>query len=215
MLTTRKPHGANSIWTLAPSFGICLFILLYLLAAFLYPGGSDADKHEKGFNVLTNYWCDLLGQQAKNGDHNTARPVAMIAMFILCVSVFLFWFHVPKLFSANKYNQHIIRFSGMISMIIPLFLSTAYHDTVINVSGFFGVVALFVTIIGLYKIQSYKLFALGLFCILLVIVNNYVYHTGHFMAYLPVIQKITFFLFLLWFCLIDIAIYRKMKPAIV
>ena len=47
---------------------------------------------------MNNYWCDLMGDTAKNGAANPARPVAIAAWLILCSSLGLFWLLLPRLF---------------------------------------------------------------------------------------------------------------------
>ncbi len=73
----------KKIILLLPFLAISAFIVLYILAAYFYPGGNDANKSQIGFDILQNYWCDLLGGQAKNGAPNPSRPIAIGVMIIL------------------------------------------------------------------------------------------------------------------------------------
>ncbi|MBK7587466.1 MAG: hypothetical protein IPI22_03615 [Bacteroidetes bacterium] len=118
------------------------------MATLYYPGGSNVDKTTPGFDWLNKYWCDLTGQLAKNGEINSARPIALIAMLILCSSLWVFWYYLPRLFSANKFNS-IIRYTGITSMTVAIFLFTSLHDVVINIAGTFGIAALTGVFIGL------------------------------------------------------------------
>jgi hypothetical protein len=52
---------------LLPPVGILIFILLYIVAAFFYPGGSEFDTHSDGFSWKHNYWCNLLNELAIKG----------------------------------------------------------------------------------------------------------------------------------------------------
>jgi hypothetical protein len=97
----------------------------------------------------------------------------------------------------------------MISMIIIMLLSTDYHEPVIIAAGFFGIITLILAIIALYKSQLLKLFYLGLFCLILGCINSFIYYTGTLISFLPIIQKITFFIFLLWICLINWKLYKQ------
>lgn len=204
----------NSIWTLAPLFGTILFIALYIVAAFFYPGGSQVDKNSAGFSWINNYWCNLLNEKAINGQDNPAKPIAMTGMFILCSTLTLFWFLFPKNINLNNSLKLTIQISGVLSMIIAFFLFTNInHDLITNLASFFGFVATVGTFIGLFKIKWYGLFIFGLFNILLVGLNNYVYYTNGLIIYLPVIQKITFAAFLSWICCIDINLYYKTRTA--
>lgn len=93
-------------------------------------------------------------------------------------------------------------------MIIVLFIGTPYHDLVMNTAGLFGVLALAATFIALHKNRLFILGGFGLFCMLLVGANNYVYYTHRYLYYLPIIQKITFVFFLLWIALINWKVYQ-------
>ena len=61
-------------WPMITISGIILFIIFYFIAALHYPGGSNFDQHQAGFKWSTNYWCELLGYNAKNGQHNKQDP---------------------------------------------------------------------------------------------------------------------------------------------
>lgn len=193
-----------------PFYGSLLFVLLYIVATFFYPGGSIADKSTKGFDWINNYWCDLTDLVARNGEINFARPFALSAMLILFSSLAVFWFHLPKLFQSSKFNQ-IIRYSGIASMTIAVFMFTPFHDVVINVAGVFGILTLSGTIIGLYKNKYPKLFYYGLFCLATLMLNFFIFDTGWLLSLLPVIQKATFVFFFIWICLIDVYLYQLIK----
>jgi hypothetical protein len=200
---------------LTPVFGILLFIILYIIAAMLYPGGSQTDINSKGFSWINNYWCNLLNQNAMNGQYNPARPAALTGMVVLCFSLSIFWYVFPQHIGFKKYGRLIIQLSGMLSMIVAVFLFTPLHDTIINVAALFGLIALVGTFTGLYKIRWYSLLYFGIFNILLVGLNNYVYYTKGLIIYLPVIQKISFVSFLFWICCIDIRLYQKTKTGFI
>ncbi|MEO5893040.1 MAG: hypothetical protein ABIQ31_22510 [Ferruginibacter sp.] len=200
--------GKANIQVLVPLFGILLFAAIYLTAASLYPGGSQADTAAKGFSWLHNYWCNLLNEHAINGEPNTARPVAIAGMFILALSMSVFWFQFGRLTKLEKATQRLIRFSGIISMCTGFFLFTGYHhDAIINITGLLAAFAFAGTFAGLYKMRWRRLFWFGIFNLVLIALNNFIYYTGGLIAWLPIVQKITFFFFLTWICLIDIRLY--------
>lgn len=195
---------------LTPIFGTGLFIILYFIATLLYPGGSIVDENSIGFSWTNNYWCNLLNQQAINGENNPARSIALAAMFILCLTLSLFWFIIPKYILTNKKLMLAIQVCGILAMTTAfLLLTNINHDLAINIACSFGVTATAGTLIGLYNTKWYGLFAFGILNILLVGLNNYVYRTGGLIVYLPVVQKITFILFLAWIFTINIKAYRK------
>lgn len=209
MLGKRK-HIASFL-LLTPTIGISLFLLFYIIAAFYYPGGSDADHTAKNFNIIHNYWCDLLAKGAKNGQMNPARPIAITAMIILCLALSVFWYLLPRLLNTGKHHYNIVQFTGVISMILAIFIFGDYHDLIINASVFFGVVALTGTYIALYRSKSFRVFLFGIFCLILILLNAYIYYTRHFILALPLLQKITFLLYLLWIAFINLQLYFKEK----
>ncbi|MEO7048096.1 MAG: hypothetical protein ABI091_22550 [Ferruginibacter sp.] len=197
---------------LTPILGTIIFIVLYFIATLYYPGGSQVDKNSIGFSWINNYWCNLLNENAMNGQHNSAKPIAMTAMCTLCLSLSFFWIFFPQQIRTGKIVKRLIQISGTLSMLVAFFLFTNInHDLITDVASFLGLIATIGTFIGLYKTKWFGLFAFGLLNILLVGLNNYVYFTKGMIIYLPVIQKISFVTFLIWICCIDINIYWATK----
>ena len=192
---------------LIPFISICLFILLYVLATINYTGGSNTDKYAKNFSWLHNYWCDLLASESKNGITNSARPVAITALFVLGIGLGIFWYNISLIFKSKWLL--LIRYCGMLSVLPMVFLYAGPHDLVINISGLLGVTAITGLLAILYNEKWYALFSLGIFCMILALLNNYIYYTLHFLYALPAIQKVTFLIFLLWFYLVNLTLYKK------
>lgn len=205
---TQMIYKSKSILLLTPVFGTLLFIVLYIVATLLYPGGSQVDKNSVGFSWTNNYWCNLLNENAINGKRNPAKPIAMTGMFVLCLTLSFFWFLFPTHVNVSKKLKLVIQISGTLAMIIAFFLFTNInHDLITNLASGFGLIATVGIFVGLYKTKWFGLFAFGLLNILLVAINNYVYYRKGLIVYLPVIQKITFAAFLIWVCCIDIHLY--------
>lgn len=203
---------SNAFFVLTPTFGILIFIALYFIASLYYPGGSQVDKNSPGFSWINNYWCNLLNENAMNGQHNTAKPIAMTAMLALCFSLSFFWIVFPQRVKTGKIIRLTIQVSGIISMGVAFFLFTNInHDLITDVASFFGLLATIGTFVVLYRIRWTGLFLFGLINIVLVALNNYVYFTNGLIIYLPVIQKISFATFLIWIGCIDLHLYWKMK----
>lgn len=194
-----------------PAVGIVLFILLYVAAAILYPGGSDADKFAPGFSWKHNYWCELMNTHAQNGQSNNGRSLALAAMAVLIISLVSFWLLIPLLFSKDGKCLHLIRLFGASSMLVTFFLLTGRHDLVINIAGLCGCLAILALLVNLFRHHYRFFFAAGILCLLLCGVNNYVYYSKNLLPYLPVIQKITFLVFLAWFFGLTLALYRHLS----
>lgn len=207
------------LWVLTPIFGTILFAILYIIATLYYPGGSQFDVNALGFSWANNYWCNLLNEKAINGQPNAAQPIALTAMSILSLALIFFWLFVPKYFKLNKNYKRTIQLCGTLAMIIGSLLFTNFdHDFITNIASLLGLIATTLMLIGLYKNGWKTLFYFGLGNITLLIANNFLYYNKGFIAYLPIVQKITFATFLIWICFIDLKIYRlttaNMAPTI-
>ena len=202
---TTRPRN---FWILLPVIGCVLFIILYIVAAFLYPGGSRTDKTSVGYNWTENYWCNLLNNTAINGQINTAKPIAMTAMIILCISLSFFWILFPILVQLKKYHRIVIQIGGIASMMAAfLLLTNIDHDLVVNFSSSLGFIAMLGVLAALYQLKWSKLFAFGLFNLLLIALNNYLYYIISDLTYLPIVQKLTFLSFLFWICFIEMKMF--------
>ena len=193
---------------LLPVAGAVLFLLLYLAAAKLYPGGSQFDVNETGFSFKHNYWCNLLNEKGLNGLINKGRPFAIASLLMLTVTLGSFWFLFPIMVDLPKPLKRIIQFSGMASMATVIFISSKHHDSITNIASFFGLIAVAGTILALRKLHWIILFWFGILNIILVAVNNILYYGEDLQLYLPAVQKITFASFLLWMCLLNIKAMR-------
>jgi hypothetical protein len=200
------------IWALTPIFGTVIFAVLYFIATLYYPGGSQFDKNSIGFSWANNYWCNLLNDTAINGQKNTAQPIALTAMVILCLTLIFFWWQFPIYTSLDKKYKFTIQICGTLAMAIGFFLFAKFdHDLITNLASLFGLIATTGTFIGLYKNSWKVLFYFGLINILLVVGNNFLYYNKDLISYLPIVQKITFATFLIWICCINLKIVSVAK----
>jgi hypothetical protein len=207
----KKTSFSKSFALLLTLVGIGLFVILYVMAAINYPGGSWAYTDQNGFSFYNNYLCDLLDEYAINGELNTARFFARVALSVLCVSLIVLWYHLPKLFLIKSTNRTVMWLSGLLGLLITLFLASGTHDLIVRIAGVFGTIALFTAIIELYKSHLYRLMFLGLFCLSIFFTNYYIYETSIYIEVLPLIQKITFISFIIWFALLGISLYKNLK----
>ncbi len=199
------------IWFLLPSLGIIIFIILYFIATWYYPGGNQIDAYANGFSWIQNYWCNLLNTDAINGERNTAHSIAIFAMLILCLALGIFWYTFPQHVHLNKRNRLFIQIPGILSMLTCLFLFTGDHDVVINAASSLGLIAVAGVLVALWQLKWQTLFWIGMFNILPVVINNLLYYTPGYLFYLPLVQKITFAFFLVWICGVNYQLYRKIE----
>lgn len=200
-------HTTKNLLILLPTFGILIFIGLYFYAASLYPGGSQADINSVGFSWANNYWCNLLSENGMNGLENPARPIAILALIILCSSFALFFFLFATHFVKNGIWKTTIKISGSTAMMAAVFIFTRYHDIMTTILSVFGVLVI-IGIIRTIYISNLTFFKImGLVCIIGIGINNLIYYSGNLIEYLPLIQKTNFVLVFGW----TIGLNLKMK----
>jgi hypothetical protein len=203
-----RPKG-SLLWI--PGMGIVVFLVLYVIAALLYPGGSAVYPGHTGFDIRYNYLCDLLDEYALNGSLNTARSYARIGLFLLCSGLLLLWFYLPKLFDNKTANHFVMWICGILSLLIIFFMASKNHDLIVRLAGAFGVVAIITCSYALLRAQYFKSGWLGFTCLIVFLVNYYIYETGIHIRALPVIQKVTFLLCLTWLMGLNQLLYSKIN----
>ncbi len=139
-----------------------------------------------------------MNELAMNGRANPARPIAIAAMFILCASILLFFFQCAKQLAKGKIWPMIIRVFGTISMLAASLIFTSYHDNMTIVSSAFGILVVIGIIWAVYKSDFTTFKITGVVCVLLMLLNNYIYYSLNGIELLPFIQKITFTVVLIW-----------------
>jgi hypothetical protein len=201
---------------LIPIIGIIIFFILYALAAIFYPGGSKAEPNSTSFSLIHNYWCDLLAEKTPRGILNEGRRFSMTAMFVLCPTLMVFFYVVPKHIQVSYNRRTIAQICGILSMMIALAIFTSLHSYVIAASGLFGLIALVIIFSGIYTLGMKKIFWTGIIAFLLIAANNFIYYSRIGVIILPLLQKVTFVLFLSWVAFVCAYLFRRslMHPAI-
>ena len=199
----------KDIATLLPTVGILIFIGLYIYAANLYSGGSQLDSNSLGFDWMNNYWCNLMNENGMNGLENPARPFAILALIILCSSLALFFLQFAKYFMEKGIWKSIIQILGTLSMISSVLIFTKYHDIMTTISSILGVLVVVGIIRAIYKSNLTVFKISGMVCIILLGINNLIYYSGNYVEYLPLIQKITFGMVLIWIVGLNLKMKNK------
>lgn len=199
-----KTNGIHEKWVFIPIIGIGLFLVLFVIAANYYPGGSNVSKTREGFDWINNYWCDLLSETAKDGRPNPGRIFGLTGMIILFSSLAFFWYNLPRFFYERRLNTIVIRYAGITSMFILIFVFTRFHDSIIGIGSTICAIPMAATLSELHKNKLKALYFLGIFCIALILLNFFIYVTNRWIVVLPILQKIALLVFLIWIVLIDL-----------
>ncbi len=210
----RKNDFYGSFLKWFPTLGILLFAILYFYASSLYPGGSQANINSRGFDWINNYWCDLMNENGMNASPNPASPIAVTAMVILCLGLMTFFIQFGRKFATHPVWKYVIQICGTISMIFAILTFTRYHSMMIALSSLFGLFVLVGIIVEVYGSALKVLKIGGVICILLLVLNNYIYYSRQWVEILPLLQKITFAIVLLWILGLNLRINQKKHPAV-
>ena len=195
-----------------PTIGILVFIGIYIYASKLYPGGSIVDNNSIGFDWRNNHWCNLMRESGLNGIQNQARPVAIAGISILCFSMIIFFIQFANYFEKSRTWNITIKISGGLAMLSATFIFTKYHDVMTTILSVCGTTVIIGMIRALHNNQLTFFKVMGIFCILIIGLNNFFYYNEDLIQYSPLIQKIAFFLILSWTIGLNLIINRKNVP---
>lgn len=192
-----------------PTIGILVFIGIYIYASKLYPGGSLADVNSIGFDWRSNHWCNLMHESGMNGIQNQARPVAITGITILCISMIIFFIQFANYFEKSRNWNIAIKISGALGMLSATFIFTKYHDVMTTILSICGIIVIIGMIRALHnnKLTFFKI--MGIFCMLIIGLNNFFYFNEDLIQYSPLVQKGAFILILSWTIGLNFIIQRK------
>lgn len=182
--------------------GILLALGLMVIATLFYPGGSTHNIGTPGFDWAHNYFSNLFSPLAVNSIENGARPWAIASMLVLCLSLGAFFISFAKKIP-KKVDSAIIKYSGILSMIAGFFIVSPLHDQMIIVSVSLALVSLFYISVYIFKSKLHLLKVFSILSLLVTYGCNYVYFTSSYLEILPVLQKVTLFIDLLWILSIE------------
>lgn len=129
---------------------ISLFIsvVLIVVAALLYPGGSIVDQYSIGFDWSKNYLSNLFAPKALNGSENPGRIWAVIGMVFHSVGYGLFFINMSKKISSKIWSA-VLRFIGFFNLLLIFLIATPLHDL--------GTFSIILTLLGLFGITVFVL----------------------------------------------------------
>lgn len=190
-----------------PIFGLGLYVIVFIVAAVDYPGGSFNYPNANGYSFSHNFLCDAMNPITEGGVKNNARFTAIISHLILSFTMIAFFYILPKIFDVKNRNTKLTAYFGMAAMTVFILMATPYHDLIVTLTGIFGTIAIIPFFIELrhFKNKGYK--RLAYFCYALSIIVFLSFETKIGFYYLPLLQKMTFgfdALWVIWTCLIVI-----------
>jgi len=174
------------------------FVVAYIYAALCYPGGHQLDLQSQGFSWVHNYWCDLTNAIAQNGSKNLGSGVAVAGLLLLSIGLAAFIVRFAMMQYQNTKWQYVIGLSGMVTMVCVVLIATPLHNQMIAAASCSGAVVLIGVMRVIYRSGSRGMKLIGLGCCFLLALNNAIYFTENGIEYLPLLQKVTMGVVLLW-----------------
>ncbi|MBL0330878.1 MAG: hypothetical protein IPP64_16080 [Bacteroidetes bacterium] len=168
---------------------ICMIIsvILIVIAAFGYPGGSLLDKNSVGFGWSKNFISNLFESKAINGLENPGRIWAILGMAFQSVGFGTFFINMSKKISIKVW-ANVLKYIGFINILFIFLIATPFHDL--------GTISIVLTLFGLFIITFFilksKLQLLKFSCILCLL-TYYIFFFLYGFSYLElafIMQKV-------------------------
>ncbi|NND08671.1 MAG: hypothetical protein HKN87_20040 [Saprospiraceae bacterium] len=175
-----------------PIVGLGLYLMVFPFAASHYPGGSINIPQDQGYSFFHNFLCDVMNPTTPTGVVNTGRPLAIVSHLILSFAMISFFYLLPKIFDHQNRRTQMIRWFGMLTMFVFVFMYTPHHDYIVTATGILGTMALVPFFIEVQRSDRVSLRRLAYVCYTLSIIVFFIFETKIGFYYLPMLQKITF-----------------------
>jgi hypothetical protein len=168
---------------------ICLVtsVILLVIAALEYPGGSLPDKNSIGFGWSKNFLSNLFAPKAINGSKNSGRIWAIIGMAFHSVGYGVFFINMSKKIPSGQ-SATVLKFIGAANLLFIFLIATPLHDV--------GTLSIILTLVGLFIITVFVLKSklhLLKFCCIICLLTYYCFFTFFGLGYLGwavILQKV-------------------------
>lgn len=191
--------------------GLGIFLVVFTIAAYNYPGGSSNLPEYNGYSFFHNFLCDVMKPVTQTGVINEARPLAIVSHLILSFTMISFFYLLPEIFSFSNKNTKLTRAFGMLTMTVFIFMYTPYHDSIVTATAILGTVALIPFFIELSKYPNIGMKNLAKVCFGLSVIVFLIFVSKIGFYYLPFIQKIAFVLDGSWVIWVSLTVIKKNK----
>lgn len=163
-----------------PILGVLGALVLFALATTRYPGGYD---------WTNNTISTLFQPRALNGAPNSARFIAVLAVFMFCASMAVVFKWISNS-ATSRFHKKTIEIGGVGSMVYGFLVVTPMHDLLVTVGLVFFLAAMLATLHMLYTERRFGLVYAGIGCLALPITNAAMYYANVLYGLLPIVQKL-------------------------
>ncbi len=198
------------------------FVVLFLLAARAYPGGTDWEPAARGHDFWLNYLCDLARAVTPGGRPNVLGSLlAQASMMALTLGLLPLWWLLALLFPSRPGLGSAVRALGAIAVVgtiavvlLPSDRFGAWHAVAIMVAGPPGFAAALLAVSGLAREERVPRVAAGVgAAMLLVAMIDWVLYLGYLSGTAPaivaVLEKVALILLLAWMVAVSVRVARR------
>lgn len=203
----RQFLNRNYPWI--PIIGMALYLIVFFFAALQFPGGSFNYPEAQGYSFFHNFLCDVMDPVTKGGVVNPIRMLAIVSHLVLSVTMISFFYLLPEIFQRRNLNLTVVRYAGMVTMFVFIFMYTRYHDVIVTLTGILGTIALVPFFIELRDYSNRGLKLLAWVCFSFSIIVFIIFETKFGFYYLPSLQKLTFILDAWWVIWVSLLVMRN------
>ncbi len=203
---------------------VCLLVYVGALTASMitYAGGSWADRYAKEFDIVANYWCDLMEAEAVNGEPSRlSAAFANTAFTALALSLGLCWWAAASVMPRSGLARWGTRIGAISAILVAAVMVVPYgthpwaHAATTLSAGGLGFLATIFIAIATFRLQPRAWVQHSLAGALLVIAIVHIFVYAKLLAegsegmVLPVIQKIATLILVMWMFATLIGVLRQ------
>jgi len=182
-----------------PLSGVLVSLALFAVATRRYPGGYYWSR---------DFISTLFAPSTSTGATNEARLVAVLAMFVLCLSVAVLFKFVSRR-ARGRALAKTLEVGGIGSMVYAFLVVTPMHDLLVGISLLFFIPAMAAALDLAYLEHRLVLFLSGLMCLGLLVVAATMYYGNIFWHLLPVAQKASMAACACWLLTLQLAPLKR------
>lgn len=177
-------------------------MILFFVSTLFYPGGSQNNINTVGYDWQHNYISNLFAWTAINGQASNSPIWAAGGMFVLSYSFSLFFIRFSQKIPVESASL-VIKYFGVAAMFFVFLAVTPYHDTMLMIAETVGLVSLFYCTAFIFKTRFIGVKMLSVLLLMSIYASMYLYYSRSFIEILPVAQKSSLVLNIIWVLILD------------
>lgn len=167
---------------------VLIALVMLLVAASLYPGGSLVDPTSVGFIWSKNFISNLFQEKAINGAVNPGRVWALVGMAFQSLADGLFFIRMAKVIT-DKHATLVLKVIGYTNIVCNFMIATPLHDPMVTVSSTLTLLGLFYITVFILRSKLHVLKVCCVVCMLLFYYTLFLYGMGDWQL-LAIMQKV-------------------------